>query len=301
MKRENIDVFNISFLDLLSGALGAVIFLFIVVPKGEGEAPAAQPQLSVMYDTVQQQFFGSIPDSLMDKIVGDSLLAVVVDYKKLPGIEDCPPPRECPECPELPKEVILATNTRTPEREVTKTVAKIPTQKTPSPERRANAPAPQKPTPRTSRYDGPLPSVPCTFSIELKWEDKKDNVDLYVCKDGDCVFGARRYRDFIGFWDSGKSRTSIFGGDLRTSQEAVRQFDGIIPGEYTILAQYKESPEPKDHLTVNGLVYTNSAETGEQGEKFTFSLPLSERERTRVGVMNVSTDGSFNFLLSVNQ
>ncbi len=34
-QRKSIDVFNISFLDLLSGALGAVIILFIVVPKNE--------------------------------------------------------------------------------------------------------------------------------------------------------------------------------------------------------------------------------------------------------------------------
>ncbi|WP_236979743.1 hypothetical protein [Membranihabitans maritimus] len=300
MKRQNIELFNISFLDLLSGALGAVIFLFIVVPKGEGEAPAVQPQLSVMYDTVQQQFFGEIPDSLLDKIVGDSLLAVVVDYKKMPSIENCPPPKKCPECPEIPKQNDLVTNSKTSERTVEKAVKKIPAPEIPTPELSKNTAEPEKPTPRTSRYDGPLPSVPCSFSIELKWEDEKDNVDLYVCKDGDCVFGARRYRDFIGFWDSGKSRTSIFGGDLRTSQEAVRQFDGIIPGEYTILAQYKESPEPKDRLSINGLVYTNSAESGEQGEKFTISLPLSERERTRVGVMNVNADGSFHFQLSVN-
>ncbi|MBT5092887.1 MAG: hypothetical protein HOM21_01505, partial [Halobacteriovoraceae bacterium] len=33
MKRRETSVFNIAFLDLLSGALGAVIILYIVVPK----------------------------------------------------------------------------------------------------------------------------------------------------------------------------------------------------------------------------------------------------------------------------
>src|SRR5690625_8002875 len=99
-KRKDIEVFNISFLDLLSGALGAVIFLFIVVPKGGEERPALQPQLSVSYDKVQGRFFGQFPDSLMGKFIGDSLMADIVDLKNIEGIEERhnhrpppPPPR----------------------------------------------------------------------------------------------------------------------------------------------------------------------------------------------------------------
>ena len=33
MARKEINVFNVSFLDLLSGALGAVLILFIIIPK----------------------------------------------------------------------------------------------------------------------------------------------------------------------------------------------------------------------------------------------------------------------------
>ena len=33
MAKKEINVFNVSFLDLLSGALGAVIILYIIVPK----------------------------------------------------------------------------------------------------------------------------------------------------------------------------------------------------------------------------------------------------------------------------
>ena len=43
-QRKSIDVFNISFLDLLSGALGAVIILFIVVPKNEKPVAQKPPQ-----------------------------------------------------------------------------------------------------------------------------------------------------------------------------------------------------------------------------------------------------------------
>ncbi|MFG1499145.1 vWA domain-containing protein [Halobacteriovorax sp. XZX-3] len=43
-QRKSIDVFNISFLDLLSGALGAVIILFIVVPKNEAPTTVETPK-----------------------------------------------------------------------------------------------------------------------------------------------------------------------------------------------------------------------------------------------------------------
>jgi len=295
-KRKDIEVFNISFLDLLSGALGAVIFLFIVVPKGGGESPALQPQLSVSYDTVQGRFFGQIPDSLMGKFIGDSLMAVIVDFKNMPGIEERTTPRPTPTPPRTP-----VTKAPEPEKEksVEKIADRIPAERLPS--REISPPSPGTSTASrqpTKNYSGPMPSVPCSFSVELKWEEAKDNVDLFLCKDGDCVFGGRRFREAIGYWDSGKSRTSIFGGDLRTSQEAVRQFEKIIPGEYVILAQYKDSPEPKDRLPIEGLVYTNSPEKGEAGERFQFTLPLNERERTRIGTLNVEADGSYRFELT---
>lgn len=41
--RRDINAFNISFLDLLSGALGAVIILFVAVPKAKQETPKPSP------------------------------------------------------------------------------------------------------------------------------------------------------------------------------------------------------------------------------------------------------------------
>ncbi|MEL6142191.1 MAG: hypothetical protein AAFU67_11285 [Bacteroidota bacterium] len=45
MKRREINIFSIAFLDLLSGALAAVIILFVVVPKQDAEAEEAQATL----------------------------------------------------------------------------------------------------------------------------------------------------------------------------------------------------------------------------------------------------------------
>jgi len=39
MRRREINIFSISFLDLLSGALGAVLILFIIIPKMTNESP----------------------------------------------------------------------------------------------------------------------------------------------------------------------------------------------------------------------------------------------------------------------
>lgn len=265
--RRTVELFNISFLDLLSGALGAVIFLFILVPKGDGLGPSDNPQLAIVFDTIQNKFYGELPDSLNYKRVGDSLLSVVVEFNKLPT------PKPAKEKP------VVATPAKRSE----------PVKKE----------EPQTPvsSAKPAKYRGSMPDVPCVFSIELKWDDPADNVDLFVCKDNDCVFGGRRFRNFIGYWDSGKSRSSIFGGDLRTSQEAVRQFDDIIPGEYTIFAQYKEALSPKNNLPIRGLVYTKNPHGDERGKEFHFTLNVDPKNRTRIGTLVVHTDGSFDLKL----
>ena len=43
-KRRQIELFSISFLDLLSGALGAVIILYVAIPKNK---PVAVPKIEV--------------------------------------------------------------------------------------------------------------------------------------------------------------------------------------------------------------------------------------------------------------
>jgi len=292
MKRRDIEIFNLSFLDILAGALGAVLFLFIVVPKGGGESPPASPQLSVTFDTIQNKFFGELPDSMIQYTIGDSLLSLVINYDKMPSIEDCPKPRPCPKCPDTKKlNRKIASLKRDLAIKSKPTKVKAPTKINPKekvPIAKASTPA--------SRYKGDMPSVPCKLSVEVKWDDISHNVDLFVCKDGRCVYGGKRKRNEIGFWDSGKSKTSIFGGDLRSTQEAVRQFDSVIEGEYEVYAQYKAAKEePLPSVSIRTLIYTNTLERGEQGETFNLDLPFNKNERTLLGKMTVKADGSFTF------
>lgn len=266
MKNRNVEFFNLSFLDLLSGALAAVIFLFIIVPKGN--VTVAETPLPVSYDTIQNKFFGDIPDTLLSMREGDTLLAIITGYDKAPKTAS-------------PKPIPVSTPKPTP------------TQKREEP--REEKQASSTPVVKPSEMKGSKPDVPCMLSIELKWDDKIDNVDLFVCKDNDCVFGAKRYREFIGYWDSGKSKSRLFGGDLRTNQEAVRQFDAIIPGEYQVFAQYKESAEPKSDLPVQLQVYTKNDQKEERGTVHNFNLNISPTDRTLVARVTIGPEGEIEF------
>ena len=297
MARRKSSLFNLSFLDVLTSALGAIIFLFIITPKG-GESAAKVRQAMVYFDTVQMKIHGDLHDSLLSKRAGDTLFTVLLAYKNLPQ-------------PEQPRRRILAFNDRNeepqPEKPVEikkeeKPVSKDPKASPAPPEpvgKTPPAPAsppvektPPKPAPPD--YRGDAPSVPCDVSFELTWPSKDDNVDLYVCKGSNCVYGGRKRDRNIGEWDSGKSRNRLFGNDLRTNQEAVRQFDEIIPGEYKVYAEYKESKSNRPTLVVKGLLYTKDKDGNQRGEAFTHSLKLGA-ERSLIGTVILRRDGTYLF------
>lgn len=283
MSRRNSSFFNLSFLDLLTSALGAVIFLFIITPKGGASAAKVQ-QMAVYLDTVNHKVFGLMPDSLWQKQVGDTLFTVVVDYQTMPEVKEA-------------KTRILVLNERTQEQPVEKPV-KVSQREEPQPEREAKPATPQEPEPKPAPpvpvYRGDAPSVPCDLSFELAWQDIQDNVDLYVCKGGNCVYGGRKRDREIGQWDSGKSRNRLFGNDLRTTQEAVRQFDGLVPGEYLLYAHFKTSAKGRTSIPVRGLIYTKNKKGEERGENFSKTLRITE-DKVLIGKVQVKADGSYAF------
>ncbi len=297
MSRRKAELFNLSFLDLLTSALGAVIFLFIITPKGG--APAAKVQQAAIYiDTAEMKVFGSLHDSLRHKQVGDTLFAVLVDYRSMP--KEAEPIAYIPPRPQpAPEKVVLPPDrssrppdyNKEPEQKDNVKDVKKPAPAAPSP-----APeSPKQPAPEPRTYKGDAPSVPCLASFEINWRNAEDNVDLFVCKGGDCVYGGRKNDKNIGQWDSGKSRNRLFGSDLRTNQEAVRQFDRIVPGEYKLYAQYKESTKNRSKVIVNGLIYTKDQQNREQGESFTTSLNLGS-PRVLLGTIVLQENGNFKFI-----
>lgn len=296
MARRKNQLFNLSFLDLLTSALGAIIFLFIITPKG-GQSAADVRQATVYIDTTQMKIFGDLDDSLRFKRVGDTLLTVLVDYKTMP-VENKEPKK------------ILASNERPPE--PPKRYEPIPAPKpTKVPEKKIEQPKPEKKeekkipetkdktpvkaeTPKPPTYKGDAPSVPSSVSFEVSWQNKDDNIDLFVCKGRNCVYGGRKNDKKIGQWDSGKSRNRLFGNDLRTNMEAVRQFDKILPGEYKIYAQYKESKRNRAAVTVDGLIYTKDENNVQRGESFSKRLKLGA-DRVLLGTVILQANGNYKF------
>ena len=61
-KRRPIEVFSISFLDLLSGALGAVIILYVAIPKNQ---PITAPTAEVVKEIVKEPIKSDIE---LDKV-----------------------------------------------------------------------------------------------------------------------------------------------------------------------------------------------------------------------------------------
>ncbi|MCB0547998.1 MAG: hypothetical protein KDD19_10470 [Phaeodactylibacter sp.] len=296
MSRRKPELFNLSFLDLLTSALGAVIFLFIITPKGG--APAAKVQQAAVYiDTAQMQVFGALHDSLRHKRVGDTLFAVLVDYRNMPKEEKpqayVPPTRQ--QVPEQIKTPQERSSRPEPKKEAPPKNDNANNVKKPEPEKnKAPSDSPQ-PAPEPRTYRGDAPSVPCNVSFEVSWRSAEDNIDLFVCKGGDCVYGGRKKDNNIGQWDSGKSRNRLFGNDLRTNQEAVRQFDKIVPGEYKLYAQFKESDKNRTKVIVNGLIYTKDEQNREQGDSFTASLTLGS-PRVLLGTVVLQENGNFKLI-----
>ena len=292
MARRKNQLFSLSFLDLLTSALGAIIFLFIITPKG-GESAAAVRQAVVYFDTTQMKIFGDLHDSLMYKQVGDTLFTVLVDYKELPMPKDDPKP-------------VLAFNDRPTRKEpVKKPEPKVEEPKkkeTPKTPEKTKKEDPKPPVPKTQpttdkkvpRYKGDAPSVPSVVSFEINWANKEDNVDLFVCKGSSCVYGRKKRDRKIGEWDSGKSRNRLFGNDLRTNMEAVRQFDEIVQGQYKLYAQFKDSKSDKASVPISGLIYTKGPDNVERGESFSATIQKGA-DRVLLGSVILLEDGRYQF------
>lgn len=301
MARRQTTLFNLSFLDLLTSALGAIIFLFVITPKG-GTSAAKVQQTALYIDTTQMKLHGALADSLAGKTIGDTLFAILVDYQDYPKAVkekpalfafrnpdpkpiEKPKPNPAPEPAEKPVEVEPKPKPLAKPAEKPETVEK-PVEKP--------APKPTPPKPEPPKYVGDAPSVPADVSFEVKWTNREDNIDLRICKSGDCVYGGRKKDRDIGNWDSGKSRNRLFGNDLRTTQEAVRQFDGILPGTYDVYVHYKDTDSGKTSVRIQGLIYTKNTKGQERGESFSKIISLSD-DPILVGVVNLKADGSYTF------
>lgn len=321
MARRDVQLFNISTLDVLSGALGAVIFLFIIVPKGGASASRTTAQAALSYDLRHKQLWGDAADSLQTKKIGDTLLIVIKDLAEMPQAVPCP---ACPDCPNngnvaartpKPRDNNSSVATATPSTPSATTTATTTTTTptVPTPSGPSYNPNDQKVVGKDDvtitkeqanerkRLDI-QPQVPCAVAFEVSWETTKDdNVDFYVVKGKDKVGTYNTSNDAIGKWSSGVTRTRVFEKvDFRTTMEAVRQKDKIIAGNYDLYAHFKatDPKNPKQSLPIKGLIYTKTTQGKEDGKRFTDNLPLNPSSKNgfkKLGTVALRADGSFDF------
>lgn len=261
-------------MDVLFGALGAIIFLFIVVPKG-GAPPDEKIVIPVYVDEGKQMIFGEFKQALPDLVIGDSAVIVASSLSKFPTAKDCPPPVICPPCPECP------------------TCPPCPPVDKPPVD-----PIDESPDVVTTTTDYPIrPAVPSAFSIEIIWDDADMNVDLWVCRGQTCVHGHRRNRRNrdIGVWYPDLGETTFVGlftrSSLRSNIEAVRQIDERIPGTFDIYGYFKESDIPASNVDVKVFVYSD-ADAGPKMKGFKANLTLGS-PRKKLATVELMPDGTF--------
>jgi hypothetical protein len=345
MSRRKTETMNLSFLDVLTSGLGAIIFLFIIIPKG---SDTVQTPIEVQAELYMDSTSGSIwgmpdrPQKVYKK--GDTLTIVLSDFKTLDTILN----KESNKIEGTINQQLLATIENMSREAATRKSNHTNSSllNTPSvnvqiydkrnnlddsnyvnrpylrPKTMVNQPivysnvSPKRDVlldsnrflskDKKEEKSSPLPEAknvirpanPCKVAFEIKWQNITDNVDLYVYKGSQyvCGKGGLRANKNIGEWDSGKSRNRLFGNDLRTNQEAVRQFAGILPGEYKIFAQFKETlkPDSTQSISLTGLVYTNNEKGEEKSKAFNASIPLTKKEKTCIGTVVLNTDGTIN-------
>jgi hypothetical protein len=350
MSRRKTDFINLSFLDVLTSGLGAVIFMFIISPKGENNTPLSPPptiEATLYMDSTNGHVWGTTYQAGWQK--GDTLRVVISEFAQL----DTGSNKNTHSLDGAIQKQLLATlkglnqtytnnkqsnpvnnnllNAISPTVNVQifdkkyivgdSTMAnRSPIRANPvsqiftntSPYRYRDSSIGQEQKAITEKPIAELqhrttappklirPSSPCKVAFEIKWASLSDNVDLYAYRGSQYVCGQGGFRSHknIGDWDSGKSRNRIFGNDLRTNQEAIRQFDAIIAGEYKLFAHFKETSrkELAAGIDMTCLIYTKNEKNEEKSESVVVNIPLSKKEKFLIGTVKLENDGQFVFV-----
>jgi hypothetical protein len=322
MSRRKTDFLSLSFLDVLTSGLGAFIFIFIISPKGETTPPPVPTTVqNVLYiDSSyvfkrEQPFAAIINRQFMEMLLGSSkhpnrentksnnpVNANLLNTKVVPSVKVDKSPKSSDSMafnrPFLNPCSIYGLQTGFINASPRRTNAADSTFILPKTEEKLSV-SPSSPSSPSSK-ETVHPTNPCKVAFEIKWGNQLDNVDLYVYKGNEfvCGRGGLRINKSIGEWDSGRSRNRLFGSDLRTNQEAVRQFNGISAGEYKLFAHFKETArlDSIQNVHLTGLIYTVNEGGEKQSKIFNAHIPLSKKDKLCLGTVQLNADGSFSYL-----
>lgn len=232
--RRSYQMFTLSFLDILSGALGAILFMFIIVDKGSPniEVSKQAPIVYLKLDTLQGKLHGL--EKYLDTLsleVGTVVQVVVSEVAPLPENPPCPEPKPCPSCPPPCKD----EEGRCPKPDCSKC---------PKPEKCPDCPIPCD-DPRCPKqastvvYKGGDPiEIPYEVGFAISnSEDISRDLDLRVCKgsSSNCVSFMTKNASGMRWIDLNK--TGFLKPGVVTGGEVIFM-DKLEAGEYTIYAKY---------------------------------------------------------------
>jgi hypothetical protein len=292
MARRNIQVFNMSFLDLMTDALGAVMILFLITPKGQsfrGLVEGKAPQGVVRFDTVAKKLWGDIAwgnvDSLRHK-KGDTLAIVVGSFERMPlpkmeehttsdgnnayiASDEMKIKKKDYEAAfknsgvKIPDNMQLVPKTANilADYQVAVDKAKLAKMK----EVNADEEVVKKSTRSYGGGGGTEKNgkMLCIgdAAFQIAWDDNSDNLDIFVKNNaGGEVSFKRRSHPNVGKM---VNLTSIFGQGFNIKNTEVVSQAKIIPGSYTISAAVYKSAKPS--VTLFATVATKKTGRGFAG------------------------------------
>lgn len=299
MSRRAISSSPWSFLDTLSGALGAILFLFIIVDKGGGQESMPPikgnfPKAYLSLDTMNQELHGELPDSLMRLQPGEKLVIVVDAVSPKPVVASVlPEPCKCDPCP-------TATRTLIPIKECTRQHFKYSNEKCPDPSHHLVKVCPDPNTHTKVLCDDPKCEKTITKVVEstvitlpfqavfmLESDNFEDELDLRVCKNGKCVDGGKKRNKETGLvWLNYK--ISGFGTAKTGSEVIILEEKDKMAGVFTIQGRLSR----RQSATVN-LKFT--ASTKKDYEKISKKVPPSDDWAT-FGKIKVDARGNITKL-----
>ncbi len=301
MAKKEINVFSVSFLDILSGALASVIILFIIVPKvdiEDMEQLRALDEAEMMVtdlDSLIHMVSATVPDSEYVAIVEVSkkLQATIGSLKQETQTLQGQLASKSSENKQLRKEL---EQLKAQQKQLQKQLAK--TQKTTKS---------TTPEPTTEQQKVEVDSTPgvadysvgfnAPLTVRIDWEDSKNTVHLYMkpAEGGNFVYYNRKYRIApFGKW------MKMPGKFDKGPHEMIVQRDELVPGTYEIHAHLSR-PRKEGKATITGFIATNPVDGTGIPEKVEFgeielesgAPPYSNKSQgeTLLGILTVTEEG----------
>ena len=271
MSRKEINVFSVSFLDLLSGALGAVLILFIIIPKMTTEQQTAIEELerlqveAVQLEELLEQARNSIPVALYEQIEAQ-MEAMRQTIDELTGEVQQLQQRVS----QVEREnVQLREQLRETEQQLAQTQQQL-----------AEAQRQLEQRQQQQGRGGKIFGIDAKLGVVCQWTENVD-VDLYVknlTTQEICFFNKR----VTTFGTLNEDITSRAAGDDRYEFFYQQQ---IVPGRYSIWVNIYSGNNP---ATVEGYIIMFPGESGEQKIPYSqIRIPASGRNYS-IGVLTVA-------------